>query len=94
MIIHQRGHYMRNFYAILVKHKCLTNNEFFIVKYVNYKINMKQDLMLQTVLSGFTIRNYFEHRPIIAKFVSVWLRSLYALYDYIRCMHKNRSEYI
>lgn len=85
---------MRDCYLILVKNKCLSKDEFLIIKYIKYKLNIKKELMLQTVISELTLRNFFEPRPNIAAITCSWTKALYVLYDLIRNLNRAPQWYI
>lgn len=85
---------MRDCYLILVKNKCLSNNDFFIIKYIQYKLNIKNDVMFQTILSGMTLRNYFELSSYVKPLLNLWLRSSYIFYDMIRNFHREPHAYV
>jgi hypothetical protein len=85
---------MRDCYLILVKNKCLSNNDFFVIKYIQYKLNIKNDLMLRTVLSGIVLRNYFELRSHVKIFLDVWTKTSYLFYDIIRYLNRDPSAYV
>lgn len=85
---------MRDCYIILVKNRCLSSNDFFVIKYIQYKLNIKNDIMFNTILSGMTLRNYFELSSYVKPLLNLWLRSSYIFYNVIRYLNLEPHSYV